>query len=350
MTNETRRTYGILPSLFWESPEGRAVQARGKDPLIVSCYLRANRHATMLGLYRLRLDDVAFELPVLASADAIADAFVALQDADFAQYDAHAGVVWVRDMAWQRLNLTPGRPIDPEDGRRVVLQRLFDAVPPTPLVDLFFRVYGVPLRLARRTFAQPTLDVPRDVPPHDVPPAVLSSDDAPVLSREISTGGAGGGPGGRGRGEGAPAPGTSTRTADLLISTDQIDQVQISKLDRTAAAQTPLPLPPALVHSKPTTSRSDVVDDATRQPHGSNFQVIARAARGLLQDAELALKYLEGPIETQSDLVEATKRFCANYKIDYGRRDAVPFDVVHRACASEWVKFVAGVSRKPEGV
>lgn len=89
------------------------------------------------------------------------------------------------------------------------------------------------------------------------------------------------------------------------------------------------------------------MDDATRQPHGTNFAVIARAARGLLHDPELARKYLEGPIETQSDLVEATKRFCANYKIDYGRRDAVPFDIVHRACASEWAKWLTGASKKP---
>lgn len=308
MTNERRNTFGILPSLFWESDEGRAIQARGKDAVILSSYLRANRHATMLGYYRLRVDDVLYELPVLETREAILRAFAGLQTLAWLQYDDASGVVWVRDMARQRLNLATGRAIDPEDGRRPVLQRLYDSLPPNPLEDPFYQSYGSVLRLTRRTFAQPMLDA------------------AP----EISTGGEGGGGGGRGRGE-APPGGTSTYVPDPLIRSDQDVLQEQERSDKTAAATQPrLPTPLAVTSPK---------SDHAQQPSGTNFHVIARAARELLAERDLAAKYLEGPIESESDLVEATKRFCAQKKIDYGRSDAVPFDVVHRACASEWLKF-----------
>ena len=92
--------------------------------------------------------------------------------------------------------------------------------------------------------------------------------------------------------------------------------------------------------------------DLQTEPNGSNYHIVSRVARDLLLDRELAAKYLEGPIDTQTDLVEATKRFCARKHIDYGRHDQVPFDVVHRACASEWLKFTnpgiaAGTDARP---
>jgi hypothetical protein len=76
--------------------------------------------------------------------------------------------------------------------------------------------------------------------------------------------------------------------------------------------------------------------DLAKEPNGTNYAVVAKIARTLID---------EGQIKTFSDLVEATKQKCADTGVDYGRHEAVPFDVVHRACASEAIKRNLGLRR-----
>ena len=153
----TRATFGSLPSLFWESDQGRAIQAYGKDAVILSNYLRANRHSTMIGLYRVRLEQILYEQPVLESVHVIRTAFESLHRVLFAEYDEATAFVWVLEMARERLNLNPGEVLDPEDKRRKGAQSLYDLLPPSPFVEPFFEKYGKALRLRRRNFAQPDL-------------------------------------------------------------------------------------------------------------------------------------------------------------------------------------------------
>jgi hypothetical protein len=63
--------------------------------------------------------------------------------------------------------------------------------------------------------------------------------------------------------------------------------------------------------------------EQAKAPNGNNFKPIVAVVWELLRDGI-----------TFDDLVEATKQRCAELAIDYGRHDAVPFDVVHRAVAS----------------
>lgn len=318
-------SYGILPTLFCESEISRAIQERGgKDAMILSFYLRANRHANMLGLYRLVLGDVVNELPVLVSTGAVLRAFAGLSSAAWADYDERTAFVWVRRMVLERLNLgAVNQVLDPEDKRRRGAQRLYDGVPPNPFLEPFFNLYGRTLRLERRVFSQPTLDV-TPVTPVTPPRDVIAE---PSVIDRISTEGAS-----QGASQGASA-GTCTQVLVLSDQTDQIDQVLRS--ESTPRTQPRLPIPQGL--------KDDRRDRASREPNGNNYHVICRVARDLLADPALASKYLESPIETEGDLVEATKRFCAAKKIDYGRRDSVPFDVAYRACNWEWLKArVAG--------
>jgi hypothetical protein len=332
-----KHTYGLLPSDFWESGIGRSIQAAGKDPLILSAYLRANKHDTMIGLYRLRLGEIQLEVPTLGSLETIRHGLQLLTHVGFADYDDAASCVWVREMARERLNLEAGCVLDPEDKRCKGAQRLYELLPPSWLLTPFFDAYGRTLRLRRRTIAQPTLlDVPpHGVTPHDVPPVPPLDDAAQVVPAHVAR------PGDQraiqapckplaSPFEGASASGTGT---SVPVFPDQVcDQDdQVLRSARTAADT---PRLPALLGSSPRHR------DLASAPNGTNYGVIAKAARELLADGDLAAKYLGGiPLETLEDLIEATKSFCARRKIDIGRRDPVPFDIVGRACTSEWLKF-----------
>ncbi len=89
-------------------------------------------------------------------------------------------------------------------------------------------------------------------------------------------------------------------------------------------------------HPGSRTAAAPRFSNLAKAPNGTNFAVVAKIARTLID---------EGQIKTFSDLVEATKQKCADAGVDYGRHEAVPFDVVHRACASEVTKHNLGLRR-----
>jgi hypothetical protein len=91
--------------------------------------------------------------------------------------------------------------------------------------------------------------------------------------------------------------------------------------------------------------------ELAREPNRDNAKAVALQVRYLLEHPEEATRLLgrDSPIawtqdgmnlsatlESQGNLIEATKRRCAQLGIDYGRDDRVQFDVVHRQVASVW--------------
>jgi hypothetical protein len=84
-----------------------------------------------------------------------------------------------------------------------------------------------------------------------------------------------------------------------------------------------------LVDHKAGTAAAPPRTRLAKAPNGNSYKPIAAVARELLKEQEFT---------TEADFIEATKQKCADLGIDYGNDSAVPFDVVHRATASEWFK------------
>ena len=74
-----------------------------------------------------------------------------------------------------------------------------------------------------------------------------------------------------------------------------------------------------------TSARTPSFTKQAKEPNGTNFWVIRRIA---IEHLKVTGKLAFG------DLVEAVKQQCADRQVDYGRHDAVPNNVVHRACVS----------------
>ncbi len=143
------KRYGVLFDDYWTGLSARAIRRRGgKDATILSLYLIANRHANMLGLYRLLDDDVKFEVSLGVAR--IRKAYGALADAEFAAHDDRSGFVWVYQMARIRLNLEPGQPLDPDDKRVLHINRIYTALDANPFLGPFFDANHRTLRLKKR--------------------------------------------------------------------------------------------------------------------------------------------------------------------------------------------------------
>jgi len=141
--------YGKIGGTYWTGPMGRAIQRDGgQAATLLGAYLLTNAHATMIGFYRIAIDTIAEETP-LTVAD-VTDGFTVLQTHGFAGYDATAEVVWVIDMAADRLGLTPERPTLALGDRRVVMvNRLYGNLVENLWTEEFYTVYAQPLHLNR---------------------------------------------------------------------------------------------------------------------------------------------------------------------------------------------------------
>lgn len=140
--------YGIVFPEFWTGRTGRELKARGKDAQLLALYLATNRHANMLGLYRLPLDDVRHETGL--SAKAMARAFTAAAALDYAHYDAGTWYVWVQQMARIRLGLKVGEAMNPEDLKVKATNRIYGALDPNPFLGEFFDANRKMLGLKKR--------------------------------------------------------------------------------------------------------------------------------------------------------------------------------------------------------
>lgn len=140
--------YGVIFPEFWTGTTGRELRAHGKDAQLIGLYLATNRHANMLGLYRLRIDDVRHETGL--GVKAIAKGLQAAQQTDYARYDAATEFTWVRQMARFRLGLKAGEGLREGDKRALAISRIYHALESNPFLGEFFDVNRRMLPLGKR--------------------------------------------------------------------------------------------------------------------------------------------------------------------------------------------------------
>lgn len=140
--------YGVIFPEFWTGTTGRQLRVHGKEAQLLGLYLATNRHANMLGLYRLLPDDVRHETGL--SAKAIGRAFSAVAAETYAAFDTESAFVWVRQMARFRLGLKAGMALDPEDHRVLGVNRIYHAIDGNPFLGEFFDLNRLTLRLKKR--------------------------------------------------------------------------------------------------------------------------------------------------------------------------------------------------------
>jgi hypothetical protein len=153
--------YGVIFPEFWTGPTGREIRLRGgRDAQLLGLYLATNRHANMLGLYQLMVDDVRHETGL--SLKAIERGYQVTTEADFATFDAVTGFVWVRQMARFRLGLVNGEGLAVEDKRVQAINRIYHALPVNPFLGVFYEVNRKLLCLKKKR------EAPQDIVPFQV--------------------------------------------------------------------------------------------------------------------------------------------------------------------------------------
>lgn len=141
--------YGVIFPEFWTGRTGRELRERGgKDAQVLALYLTSNRHANMIGLYRLLVDDIKHETGL--GLKAIERGYAAVASTDFARFDAATSFVWVRQMVRFRLGLKTGAVLDPEDKRVLGVNRIYHAIDANPFLGEFFDVNRKILSLKKR--------------------------------------------------------------------------------------------------------------------------------------------------------------------------------------------------------
>lgn len=140
--------YGVIFPEFWTGRTGRELRERGKDAQLIALYLATNRHANMLGLYHLLLDDVKHETGL--GWRGVARGLEAVAEVDYARFDTASSFMWVRQMVRFRLGLQPGEALDPDDNRAKGVNRIYAAIDPNPFLGDFFDANHKVLRLRKR--------------------------------------------------------------------------------------------------------------------------------------------------------------------------------------------------------
>lgn len=155
--------YGVVFPEFWTGPTGKAIRAEGKDAVILALYLMTCRYATMIGVFRLLVDDVKAETGV--GMKGLVGAFETLGRLEFADYDATTQHVWVREMAKFRMHLYKKSPLEAADNRVLGAQNLYDHLALNPFLEVFFDRYAKEIRLKRRRSIGVLVATPLQVAP-----------------------------------------------------------------------------------------------------------------------------------------------------------------------------------------
>lgn len=140
--------YGVIFPEFWTGTTGRQLRAHGKDAQLIGLYLATNRHANMLGLYRLGLDDVRHETGL--GTKAIEKGLQAAAQTGYALFDAVTEFTWVRQMARFRLGLKAGESLRDGDKRAQAISRIYHAIESNPFLGDFYDANRKLLPLGRR--------------------------------------------------------------------------------------------------------------------------------------------------------------------------------------------------------
>lgn len=140
--------YGVLFPEFWTGRTGRAIQrAGGAHGQVLALYLMSTRHANMIGLYRLAVDDIVYETGLKAKAVVAAGAV--LEATGFAQFDRTSEFVWVPTMCRFRLGLKAGESLPEKDNRVVGVNKLYHGVDANPFLGDFYVANHQTLRLTQ---------------------------------------------------------------------------------------------------------------------------------------------------------------------------------------------------------
>jgi hypothetical protein len=140
--------YGVIFPEFWTGTTGRQLRAYGKDAQLIGLYLATNRHANMLGLYRLALDDVRHETGL--GTKAIEKGLAAAARTGYALFDAVTEFAWVRQMARFRLGMKAGEGLRDGDKRAQAISRIYHAIEANPFLGEFYDLNRKILPLGRR--------------------------------------------------------------------------------------------------------------------------------------------------------------------------------------------------------
>ena len=144
--------YGTLWPEFWTGSTGRRIRREGgKAAQVLAAYLVSNRHANMLGLYHLAVDDIAHETGLKPKEIAAALTVLAV---DFARYDEASEFVWVVTMVRYRLNLKPDQELAANDKKVIAINKLYHAIDVNPFLGPFFDLYEHTLRITKRRAPQ----------------------------------------------------------------------------------------------------------------------------------------------------------------------------------------------------
>lgn len=140
---------------FYTGPTGCALRAAGRDVQQLALYLLTTPHRNMLGLYHLGVEDIVEHVAFpIAGVPALLQA---LENVEFAYYDAATAYVWVRNMARFQLNLKPGERLAHGDKRIAAANRVYAGLWSNPYLGPFFELNQKVLGLKhRRDFGGPT--------------------------------------------------------------------------------------------------------------------------------------------------------------------------------------------------
>jgi hypothetical protein len=140
--------YGVIFPEFWTGTTGRQLRAYGKEAQLIGLYLATNRHANLLGLYRLGLEDVRHETGL--GPKAIEKGLQAAAQCGYALFDVVTEFTWVRQMARFRLGLKAGESLREGDKRAQAISRIYHAIEANPFLGDFYDANRKLLPLGRR--------------------------------------------------------------------------------------------------------------------------------------------------------------------------------------------------------
>lgn len=123
----------------------KATKTAAKDAFILADYLMSCPSANQYGLYVLEPEVVPVHIPLTATE--FEAALAALEDVEFAFYDAETRWVWVKEMAAYQL----GAPLKPQDNLVASVKRWYASGPKNPFLGDFYDRYAHDLCLAQHT-------------------------------------------------------------------------------------------------------------------------------------------------------------------------------------------------------
>jgi hypothetical protein len=142
--------YSTVYGEAWDSRTAK--QCRGNPVrLALFAYLMANGHTNMIGVFKLPVAFIQYDLG-LPQAD-IEDALQFFADDGFIVRDVDTDYIFVTRMADVRMQLDTKPAIDKKDSRWARAMHLYTSIPTAKLAQAFYQRYATKLRLPERTFS-----------------------------------------------------------------------------------------------------------------------------------------------------------------------------------------------------